>query len=110
MTTARVEAEVRDDTVCIAVSGEIDLANANIVQDQINAAIANDLTTVVLDLSGLEYLDSAGLRVLFTLADRLRVLQMGLELLVAPQSAVRKAVELSGLEPVARLGPGPGRD
>ncbi|HVW41820.1 MAG TPA: STAS domain-containing protein [Amycolatopsis sp.] len=110
MTTARVEAEVRGDTACITISGEIDLANANLVQDQIHAAITNDVTIVMLDLSGLDYLDSAGLRVLFTLADRLRVLQMGLELLVAPQSAVRKAVELSGLEPLARLRPGPARD
>ncbi|HJQ48155.1 MAG TPA: STAS domain-containing protein [Amycolatopsis sp.] len=110
MTTAKVEAEVRGDVVCIAVSGEIDLANAGSVQDRVHAAITNDVTTVVLDLSGLDYLDSAGLRVLFTLADRLRVLQMGLDLLVAPQSAVRKAVELSGLEPVARLRPGRARD
>ena len=106
MTTATVEADVRGDTACIVVSGEIDLANAGVVQDRIHAAITNDVASVVLDLSGLEYLDSAGLRVLFTLADRLRILQMGLELRVAPHSAVRKAVELSGLEPVARLRPG----
>ncbi|NKQ54607.1 STAS domain-containing protein [Amycolatopsis sp. K13G38] len=106
MTAARVEADVRGDMVCIQVSGEIDLANASLVQEKINAAITNEVRTVVIDMTGLEYLDSAGLRVLFTLADRLRVLQMTLELLVPPNSPVRKAVELSGLEPLARLRPG----
>jgi anti-sigma B factor antagonist/stage II sporulation protein AA (anti-sigma F factor antagonist) len=102
MTTAKVEADVSGDTVRICVSGEIDLANATTVQDQINAAVTNDVSVVVLDLAELDYLDSAGLRVLFTLAERLRVLQMGLELQVPPGSPVRRAVELSGLEPIAR--------
>jgi anti-anti-sigma factor len=103
MTTAKVEFELREDAVHIAVSGEIDLANAAWVQEKINEAVTNDVSTVVLDLAELAYLDSAGLRILFLLAERLRVLQMKLDLLVPPTSPVRRAVELSGLEPVARL-------
>ncbi|KAA9165642.1 STAS domain-containing protein [Amycolatopsis acidicola] len=103
MTDAKVESEVVGDLVRIGLSGEIDLANAATVQSEINAAVGNEATAVVLDLSELDYLDSAGLRVLFTLASRLRVLQMTLELYVPPGSRVRRAVELSGLEPVAPL-------
>ncbi|HVV08519.1 STAS domain-containing protein [Amycolatopsis sp.] len=103
MTEARIESGLHGDAVRIAVSGEIDLANATEVQGEINAAIGNEATTVMLDLSKLDYLDSAGLRVVFTLASRLRVLQMTLELYVPPDARVRRVVELSGLEPVVRL-------
>ncbi|GAA4670452.1 MULTISPECIES: STAS domain-containing protein [Amycolatopsis] len=103
MTTAQISAEVEGDSVLVKITGEIDLANAADVQHEINEAVTNDATRVVLDLANLEYLDSAGLRVLFTLAERLRVLQMGLDLVVPPSSAVRRVVEMSGLEPVARV-------
>jgi anti-anti-sigma factor len=103
MTTAKVEFRVHGESVRIRLVGEIDLANAATVQDEINSAIANDATSVVLDLTEVTYLDSAGLRILFTLVDRLRVLQTRLELLVPPTSPVRRAVELSGLEPFTRL-------
>jgi anti-anti-sigma factor len=103
MTTAKVEFDMRGDTVYITMSGEIDLANAASVQEQVNDAVTNQASVVILDLTELVYLDSAGLRILFQLAERLRVLQMKLELLVPPTSPVRRAVELSGLEPVARL-------
>ena len=59
------------DTARIALFGEIDMANADEVEQQILGAIGNQLTAVTIDLSGLEYIDSAGLRVLFTLGSRL---------------------------------------
>lgn len=103
MTLAKVEARTQDDRVCIALSGEIDLDNAASVQEEINAVVTNEVAAVVVDLTNLSYMDSAGLRVLFQLAERLRVLQMELDLLVPPQSPVRRVIELSGLAPVARL-------
>ncbi|GHF79106.1 anti-anti-sigma factor [Amycolatopsis bartoniae] len=103
MTAAEITKEVDGDAVLVRIVGEIDLANASEVQQQINDAVTNDVTTVVLDLAKLEYLDSAGLRILFTLAERLRVLQMKLDLVVPPSSPVRRVVEMSGLEPVARV-------
>lgn len=105
MTTARITAEVRDESVYVTVAGEIDLANASDVQQEIYDAVTNDVTCVMLDLAALEYLDSAGLRVLFTLAERLRVLQIRLDLVVPPGSRVRRVVEMAGLGPVARLIP-----
>jgi anti-sigma B factor antagonist/stage II sporulation protein AA (anti-sigma F factor antagonist) len=103
MTTAEISSRVDGEAVHVRIVGEIDLANAAEVQDEINAAVTNDAARVVLDLTELEYLDSAGLRILFTLAERLRVLQMVLDLVVPPGCPVRRVVEMSGLEPVARL-------
>lgn len=103
MSTAKISSRTDGEAVRVRIAGEIDLANAAEVQDEINAKITNDATEVVLDLADLAYLDSAGLRILFTLAERLRVLQMRLDLVVPPGSPVRRVVEMSGLEPVARL-------
>jgi anti-sigma B factor antagonist/stage II sporulation protein AA (anti-sigma F factor antagonist) len=103
MTTAELTSVVHGDSVRIRIAGEIDLANAADVQHELNGMITNDATRVVLELGELDYLDSAGLRVLFTLAERLRVLQMALDLVVPVGTPVRRVVEMSGLEPVARL-------
>lgn len=110
MTAAELTSAPDGDSVRIRIAGEIDLANAADVQHEINTMITNDATRVVLELAELVYLDSAGLRVFFTLAQRLRVLQMRLDLVVPVGAPVRRVVEMSGLDPVARLLPGLGRD
>jgi anti-anti-sigma factor len=63
---------IRDDAIRITVTGEIDLSNAPAVEKQILDAIPNDLGDIALDLSPLDYIDSAGLRLLFTLGTRLK--------------------------------------
>ncbi len=85
------------DTVRIALAGEIDMDNARQVEQTIIGAISNQLTAVTIDLSGLAYIDSAGIRVLFTLANRLAILQIALRLVVPERSPVRKVIDLSGL-------------
>jgi stage II sporulation protein AA (anti-sigma F factor antagonist) len=85
------------DSARIALAGEIDMDNARQVETGILGAITNQLTVVTLDLSGLEYIDSAGLRVLFALGNRLDTLQIGLQLLVPKQSPVRRVIDLSGM-------------
>ena len=85
------------DTARIALAGEIDMDNARQVETGILGAISNQLTGVTLDLSGIEYIDSAGLRVLFALGARLTTLQIGLRLLVPEQSPVRRVIDLSGM-------------
>ena len=98
MTLASVTVEpIRDDAVRITVSGEIDLSNSAAVERQILDAIPNVLDEVVLDLSGLDYIDSAGLRLLFTLGMRLRTLQIAVVLVVPEDSPVRRMIEIAGV-------------
>lgn len=103
MTTATVVVRPEDACVRIGISGEIDLENAETVEEQLAAAIPNQTTAVVLELASLEYLDSAGLRVLFALAARLEVLQILLRVDVPPGSPARRVLQLSGFEGVAAL-------
>lgn len=98
MTAAHLAVDrTHQDKVRIAIDGELDLANAAVVERQILDAITNQDTEVALDLHGLTYIDSAGLRVLFTLGTRLETLQIALEIVVPTESPIRKMIELSGI-------------
>jgi anti-anti-sigma factor len=102
--TVAVE-EATDESVVLAVSGEVDLSNAAEVEGEILDRTSNTLTDVTLDLSAVTYLDSAGLRVLFTLATRLLISQISLVLVVPLDSPVRRALELGGMDTVAEVRP-----
>ena len=105
MTIATVKVHAADGVVRIALAGEIDLANAATVEAEIFAAVGNTAATVVLDLTDLLYLDSSGLRILFLLAGRLQMLQIGMEVVAPPGSPIRRAIEVFGLEPFVVLHP-----
>lgn len=105
MTDARVQVAADGGAVRIALGGEIDMANAALVEEEISAAITNQVTMVSIDLSDVTYLDSAGLRVLFALVDRLPTLQIALELISPLNSPARRIVELSGLTGIVSVKP-----
>jgi anti-anti-sigma factor len=105
MTAAAVDVTVDDGSVRIAVVGEVDLANAAVVEDQIVAAITNQATSVSVDLGALDYMDSAGMRILFSLASRLAGLQIALEVVAPVGSSARRLVEVSGLASLVALRP-----
>jgi anti-sigma B factor antagonist/stage II sporulation protein AA (anti-sigma F factor antagonist) len=50
------------DVVLAEAGGRIDLSNADAFRDQLSAAMAKANTGVVVDLSGVDYISSAGLR------------------------------------------------
>ncbi|MEN3360075.1 MAG: hypothetical protein V7637_4057 [Mycobacteriales bacterium] len=91
--------------VVITISGEVDLATAPGVETEILAAIGNKTTAVTVDLSDVDYLDSAGLRVVFTLATRLAELRTTLDLVAEPGSISRRVIELSGFTSLGTLRP-----
>jgi anti-anti-sigma factor len=105
MTAARVESSADDGSMRIRLSGEIDLANAAAVEDQIRAALTAQPSAVSVDLTDLTYLDSAGMRILYGLASRLHALRIVLELIVPLSAPTRRLIELSGFESIARVRP-----
>lgn len=105
MTSAHVQVHVDQTSAEIAIQGEIDLDNAAEVRRQLLGSISNQVRTVVVDLTGVTYLDSTGVRILSALAQRLRLLQIHLELVAPVGSPVRRIVELSGLLPLTDLRP-----
>jgi anti-anti-sigma factor len=84
-----------DGAARLAVAGEIDMSNAG----RLAEALDSRPGPLVVDLTEVEYLDSAGLSVLFAHADRL-------ELIVAPLlEPVLTVSGLAGLVPVHVSGP-----
>jgi anti-anti-sigma factor len=80
----------------VRLTGEIDRANAGELERRLYALVPDP---VVIDLSGLAFLGSAGLQVLFALAQRCERLAV-----VAPRrSAFRRALEVAELGRVAHL-------
>ncbi len=64
-----IEVSSRDGVSVVAVAGRIDAYTAPEVEERLQAAVAGGGHLVV-DLSGTDYVSSAGLRVLITLAKR----------------------------------------
>jgi len=94
---AVVTVDHRGSAACITVTGEVDLANAATVEQQILDGIAGTLTTVTLDLTGLRYIDSAGLWILFRLATHLTTAKISGALLVPADGPVRRMIDTAGV-------------
>lgn len=94
---ARVVATDLDGARLVRISGEIDLSNANDVLDAIGRAVPGDTVRVVVDLSETSYLDSAGIAMIFGLAERLQYRRQELRLVVPPSAPIRAVLELTSL-------------
>ncbi len=72
MTILEVDTAERDGAVCVVLRGELDLATADEVEDALHRAERDEPSVVVIDLSGLTFLDSTGLRTIVTADQRAR--------------------------------------
>ncbi|HEU0316072.1 MAG TPA: STAS domain-containing protein [Solirubrobacteraceae bacterium] len=54
----------------IGLGGELDLANAELVDRELRRVEATDVRRIVLDLAGLTFVDSSGIRLLIAAAGR----------------------------------------
>jgi len=78
------------------IAGEVDLAVVDRVGRELEPVLASPAPLVV-DLSGVSYLDSAGVHLLFKVAAR-RDAAGGATRIVAPAGAVRRVLELTGVK------------
>jgi len=85
------------DVHTISLSGELDLATADDVQRELERIEATDAASIVLDLSGLTFMDSTGVRLLITAHARSRADSNRLSLLRGAP-AVQRVLELSGVD------------
>jgi len=94
--TLTLRSERDGDTHAITVSGELDLASAPDLEAELQAVEASDARTIMLDLAGLDFIDSTGLRLLLNAHARSRADSDRLVLL-RPADGVFRVFEIAGL-------------
>jgi anti-anti-sigma factor len=82
------------------ITGEIDLSNASELEETIVDAVPNTALGMVVDLSGVEYLDSAGVRMLVHLVERFRWRQQVIRAAAPDGSRVRGVLSMAGADGV----------
>lgn len=88
----------------VVLPAEIHLANAGILGRELAAVFVSGIRTIVADLTGTTFCDSAGTRMLARAYVQAIDSQAELRLAI-PGSAVRRALELSGLDRVLPIYP-----
>jgi stage II sporulation protein AA (anti-sigma F factor antagonist) len=107
MSDSTVTVSIRSDgdAVLVVIVGEIDLSNAETVSDSVAGALSNFTMRAVIDLSAVDYIDSIGMRVLFSLATRLETLQISLKLIAPLGSPARRVIEICSLDSIVDVDP-----
>ncbi len=78
----------------VAIAGEADVTNREDFRAVLDEEVAQQPSTLILDLSGLRFMDSSALHVILQ-ANRALDRQGGMMALVAPQEAVAKMLRLT---------------
>jgi anti-anti-sigma factor len=92
----QLQLERRDGTPIARLTGEVDLSNAAIIKRSIAETVSNRDLALVLDLSEVTYLDSAGISMLFDLSRRLGQHLQRLILVLPAQSLLHRSLRVSG--------------
>lgn len=93
---AGLTVEPREDGVLV-VAGELSLAEAPILERHLSEALATATSTVVVDLAGVEFIDSTGLSVLVRAQQQAS--ERGVEFGVQnPRAQAHRLLSLTGLE------------
>jgi anti-anti-sigma factor len=82
----------------VSLSGELDSANADALDASLAPLTRERSLQVIFDLSGLRFMDSAGIAVLLGVAARVSAVRLR-----NPSPAVRRVIELTGLSGVLSI-------
>jgi anti-sigma B factor antagonist len=84
------------EALVVRLAGELDLYNAQTVRDALSEAVAEEPQRVVVDLGGVEFLDSTALGVL--VEARAKLPDRRAFMLAAPGLEPRRALQVAGLD------------
>lgn len=92
----RVEVRNHGRAAIIAVSGELDLASSPALQEELDRVATSDSQLVIVDLRGLDFMDSTGLSVLVRAHQRSEEQGRQLAMVKGPQQ-VQRLLSLTGV-------------
>ena len=85
----------------IALEGRLDTTTAPQLEEVLQGVLEGDMQALILDFSGLEYISSAGLRVLLSTQKRMN-LQGGMRLIHVSET-VREIFEVTGFSDILTI-------
>ena len=97
-------AEVGGQIALVSVSGELDLYVESELRDALASAAALNVTTVVVDTSGVSFMDSTVCGILVSEATRLRREKRGF-VLVSNGNFASRALEVAGIDQIVPVYP-----
>jgi anti-sigma B factor antagonist len=92
-----------DHVTLLEVTGRIDSMNANQLGEALNQTIDSGKSQIVLDLSNVDYMSSAGLREIVSALKKVR--GVGDLRLAQPSPRVREVLEMAGLDTIFQIYP-----
>jgi anti-anti-sigma factor len=98
MSLADVQITLAPTALIAHVTGEVDMSNAEEVGATVIGATPNEAQGVILDLTGVDYLDSAGIYVIYGMRASLQARGQVLILVIPPTSPVEDSLRLAGAE------------
>ena len=90
------------DAVVAAAAGKIDLSNSDGFQAALSASLAKAKASLILDMSGVDYVSSAGLRVLLVAAKAAKA-KGGKVTLLAPKPSTLEVLKISGFDKIIAI-------
>ncbi|GIN89505.1 anti-sigma F factor antagonist [Siminovitchia terrae] len=99
----KIDMEVKQDVLCIRLSGELDHHTAENLREQITREMkAHDILHIVLNLEKLSFMDSSGLGVILGRYKQIK-LKRGEMVVCSISPPVKRLFEMSGLFKIVRL-------
>ena len=97
-TIVGVREERHAGTVVAVVDGEVDTASVGEVALKLRRIVENQLYRVVIDLTAVTYLDSAGINLLYAVAGEVGARQQEMHLVVLPGSPIERMLKIVGAD------------
>jgi anti-sigma B factor antagonist len=94
MTLAELKIDSSDGALVARIKGEVDLSNSTRLRASLLDQMTNDALGLVIDLTEVRYLDSAGIQVVYELSERLRRRGQKLRLVVRPDSLIARTLQI----------------
>lgn len=89
-----------NDVAVVRVTGDVDIMSVDPIREAVEQALTGGATTVVFDLSAVDFMDSSGIAALIETSSRAQSVWLR-----APSMAVQRLIDVTGLASVLRSEP-----